>query len=164
MATTKVTPIQVLRSEVINKRPDPNKLLPGQPSVNINAAQPGLFFADDTGSSLFKVGPCTVGALPPNDPATAPVGSPGNTVGELWLDLNSSFDSPGPALRVWDGSQWIDAMPYRYANTIVADTAPNLGNHLDGTLWWDSGTGLMYVLYNDGTSRQWAQVSSRVAE
>lgn len=158
--TTKVTPVQLLRSEVLNKRPDPQRLLPGQGAVNIDSTQPGLFFADDTGASLFKVGPCSVGSLPPNDPAIAPVGAPGNTLGELWLDTTSTFDRPGPTLRVWDGAQWIDAMPYRYANTIVSDTEPTLGNHPDGTLWWDSGTGLMYVLYNDGSSRQWTQVSS----
>jgi hypothetical protein len=155
---TKVTPIQILRSEVLNKRPDPVKLLPGQPAVNTNASQPGFFFSDSTGNTLFKVGPCSVGPIAPNAGATGP-GS-GNTLGELWLDTTSTFDSPGPALRVWDGSQWIDAMPYRYANTIVSDTEPTLGNHPDGTLWWNSGTGLMYVLYNDGTSRQWTQVSS----
>jgi hypothetical protein len=158
MATTKVTPVQLLRSELLNKRPDPTKLLSGQPAVNINSSQPGLFFADDTGNSLFKVGPCSVGLTAPNSGAVGP-GS-GNTVGELWLDLNSTFDFPGPKLKVWDGSQWINCMPYTYANTIVSDTAPVLGNHLDGTLWWDSGTGLMYVLYNDGSSRQWTQVSS----
>lgn len=156
--TTKVTPIQILRSEVLNKRPDPTKLLSGQPAVNVNASQPGLFFADSTGSSLFKVGPCSVGTVAPNAGATGP-GS-GNSVGELWLDTTSTFDRPGPALRVWDGSQWIDAMPYRYANTIVSDTEPLLNLHSDGTLWWNSGTGLMYVLYNDGSSRQWTQISS----
>ena len=160
MATTKVTPVQMLRSEVLNKRPDPAKLLPGQGAVNIAAAQPGFFFADDSGNTLFKVGPCAVGPTAPNTGATGAPGQLGNTLGELWLDTTSTFDRPGPALRVWDGSQWIDAMPYRYANTIVSDTAPVIGNHLDGTLWWDSGTGLMYVLYNDGSSRQWTQVSS----
>ena len=55
--------------------------------------------------------------------------------------------------------QWINCMPYTYANTIVSDTEPNVGLHLDGTLWWNSGTGLMYVLYNDGSSRVWTQVS-----
>ena len=160
MATTRVTPVQILRSEVLNKRPDPAKMLAGQPAVNTEATQPGLFFADNTGTTLFKVGPCSVGPTAPNTGATGAPGQLGNTLGELWLDTTSTFDSPGPALRVWDGTQWIDAMPYRYANTIVADTAPTLGNHPDGTLWWDSGTGLMYVLYNDGTSRQWTQVSS----
>jgi hypothetical protein len=158
MATTRVTPVQLLRSEVLNKRPDPAKLLPGQGAVNINSAQPGFFFADDTGNTLFKVGPCSVGSVAPNTGASGAPGQLGNTLGELWLDTTSTFDRPGPTLRVWDGSQWIDAMPYRYANTIVSDTEPTLSNP-DGTLWWDSGTGLLYVLYNDGTSRQWTQVS-----
>jgi hypothetical protein len=159
MATTRVTPIQLLRSEVLNKRPDPAKLLPGQGAVNTNSAQPGFFFADDTGNTLFKVGPCSVGPVAPNTGATGAPGSLSNTLGELWLDTTSTFDSPGPALRVWDGTQWIDCLPYRYANTIVSDTGPTIGNHPDGTLWFDSGTGLLYVLYGDGTSRQWVQVS-----
>lgn len=163
MATTKVTPIQVLRSEVLNKRPDPAKLLPGQPAVNINAAEPGFFFADNTGNTLFKVGPCAVGPTAPNSGATGAPGQLGNTVGELWLDTTSTFDSPGPTLKVWDGVSWIDCMPYRYANTIVSDSAPNINLHPPGTLWWDSGTGLMYVLYNDGNTSQWTQVSSATA-
>jgi hypothetical protein len=160
MATTKVTPIQFLRSLVLNKRPDPAKLLPGQPAVNTAAAQPGLFFADDTGATLFKVGPCTVGTVAPNTGATGASGQLGNTPGELWLDTTpSTLDRPGPVLKVWNGTQWINCMPYTYANTIVSDTEPTLGNHPNGTLWWNSGTGLMYLLYNDGTTRQWTQVS-----
>jgi hypothetical protein len=159
-----VTPIQLLRSLVPNKRPDPEKLLPGQAAVNTAPNQPGFFFADSTGTSLVKIGPCAVGPAAPNsnDPywVNAPASnSPGNTLGELWLDTSSTFDSPGPKLKVWNGTQWINCMPYTYANTIVSNTEPSLGLHLDGTLWWDSGTGLMYVLYNDGSSRQWTQVS-----
>ena len=153
MATNRVTPVQLLRSEVLNKRPDADKLLPGQGAVNINSQQPGLFFADDSGNTLFKVGPCSVGTGAPNLGVN-------NTPGELWLDTTSTFDSPGPKLKVWNGTQWINCMPYTYANTIVSDTEPNTGLHPDGTLWWDSGTGLMYVLYNDTSSRQWTQVSS----
>jgi hypothetical protein len=164
MATSRVTPIQLLRSEVLNKRPDPAKLLPGQGAVNTASSQPGLFFADDSGTSLFKVGPCSVGTTAPNAGATGAAGSLGNTLGELWLDTTSTFDRPGPTLRVWDGSQWIDCMPYRYANTIVSETAPTLGLHADGTLWWDSSSGLMYVLYNDGLTRQWTQVSSNTVQ
>ena len=149
MATTRVTPVQLLRSEVQGKRPDADKLLPGQPGVNINSAEPGLFFADETGVNLFKVGPCSVGTAAPNAGLN-------NTPGELWLDTTpSTLDRPGPVLKVWDGAQWINCMPYTYANTIVSDTEPTIGLHPDGTLWWDSGTGLMYVLYN----RQWTQIS-----
>jgi hypothetical protein len=157
---TKVTPIQFLRSLVLNKRPDPAKLLQGQPAVNTAAAQPGLFFADDTGATLFKVGPCSVGTSAPNAGATGPAGALGNTKGELWLDITpSTLDRPGPVLKVWNGTQWINCMPYTYANTIVSDTEPTLGNHPDGTLWWNSETGLLYVLYSSGSSRQWTQVS-----
>lgn len=215
MATSKVTPIQVLRSEVNNKRPDPTKMLDGQPAVNINTSQPGLFFRDETGVDLIKVGPCYVGEDPPNDPAIAPVGWPGNSVGEMWLDRRTSnpvtapnlraginytivslgttdftligaasntvgvtFTATGPGmgsgtaaytgviqpfpvLRVWDGTEWVSCMPYVYANTIVSDTLPSTTNHLPGTLWWNSESGLMYILYNDGTNPPtWTQVSS----
>lgn len=156
---TNVTPIQVLRSEVSNKRPDPAKMLAGQPAVNTNAGQPGFFFADSTGNTLFKVGPCSVGSLPPNSGATGQPGQLGNTLGELWLDLNDTPLLPGPALRVWDGTQWLDCMPNRQAVAFVSDTTPNVGDHQDGQLWWDSGTGLLYILYNDGVSRTWTQVS-----
>lgn len=152
MSTSRVTPVQLLRSEILGKRPDADKLLPGQAAVNINSAEPGLFFADETGLSLFKIGPCSVGTAAPNAGVN-------NTPGELWLDMTSTFDSPGPKLKVWDGTQWINCMPYTYANTIVSDTEPSIGLHLDGTLWWNSGTGLMYVLYNDTVNRQWTQVS-----
>ena len=160
MATNRVTPIQLLRSLVLKKRPDPTLLLAGQGAVNTNATEPGLFFSDDTGTSLFKVGPCSVGVTAPNAGASGPVGALGNTKGELWLDTTpSTLDRPGPVLKVWNGSQWINCMPYTYAATIVSDTAPALANHPDVTMWWDSGTGLMYVLYNDLTTRQWKQVS-----
>ena len=160
MATTRATPIQFLRSIVLKRRPDPTLLLEGQPAVNTNPTEPGLFFSDSSGSTLFKVGPCSVGTTPPNDGASGPAGSLGNTVGELWLDTTSTLTSPGPKLRVWSGTQWLPCMPYTYANTIVSDTAPTIGSFPDGTMWWDSGTGLMYILYSDGTTRQWTQVSS----
>jgi len=81
--TTKVTPVQMLRSEVLNKRPDPSKLLAGQIAVNINSQEPGLFFADDTGNSLVKIGPCSIGVVAPNTGATGAPGSLGNVKGEL---------------------------------------------------------------------------------
>jgi hypothetical protein len=163
MSTTRVTPIQFLRSVVFNKRPDPALLISGQPAVNLNSAEPGLFFADST-AALFKVGPCAVGTAAPNTGATGAPGSLGNTKGELWLDTASSPGVPGPILKVWDGTQWINCMPYTYANTIVSDTEPALSSHPDGTLWWDSGTGLLYILYNDGGTRQWTQISSNTVQ
>lgn len=163
MATTKVTPIQLLRSEINNKRPDPARLLAGQVAVNIAETQPGMFFADDN-QNLVKIGPCTVGPAAPNAPVGWPnapsSSSTGNTLGELWLDTTSTPVSPGPKLKVWDGTQWINCMPFTYAAVIVSDVTPLLVDYPDGTLWFNSETGLQYVLYNDGASRQWTQISS----
>jgi hypothetical protein len=39
------------------------------------------------------------------------------------------------------------------AAILISDTPP-VGAP-DNTLWWESDTGVMYVLYNDGTSTQW---------
>ena len=101
MSLNQVTPIQFLRSNVLNKRPDPTKLLAGQGAVNTFNEQPGFFFADSTGSTLFKVGPCSVGSIAPNLGVTGPTG--GNTLGELWLDTtNSTY----PTLKVWGGAGW----------------------------------------------------------
>jgi hypothetical protein len=39
------------------------------------------------------------------------------------------------------------------ATVTVSDTPP--AGAPDATLWWESSTGLLYVFYNDGSSRQW---------
>jgi len=156
---TESTPVQLLRSSAYNRRPTAEALLPGQPAVNINSVQPGFFFADDTGAALFKVGPCSVGLTAPNDGATLPSAT-GNTVGELWLDLTSTPAAPGPALRVWDGTDWIDCMPSRFGAAIISDIEPDIALYVNGTLWWDSSSGLMFIAYDDGISRQWTQISA----
>jgi hypothetical protein len=73
---------------------------------------------------------------------------------------------PGPVLKVWDGATWVNCFPSPsvYAAPIISDTAPSLIVHPDGTLWWDSSSGLMYILYYDGTTRQWTQVSSNTVQ
>ena len=152
MAATKSSPIQILRSIVFNKRPDPTLLLSGQPAVNLNAAEPGLFFADNTGTALFTVGPCSVGAIAPNTGAVPP-GALGNTLGELWMDTSIN------TLKVWDGTTWLPCISSS-GTAIVAPTAPSLATSADNSLWWSSTNGKMYILYNDSTTRQWTQIST----
>jgi hypothetical protein len=156
------TPIQLLRSEVLNKRPDPTKLLKGQPAVNINPSQPGLFFADSSGTSLFKVGPCSVGTEAPNTGATEP-GALGNTLGEMWLDTAVSEAQPLPVLKIWNGTSWVACVPFTFARPVISGTAPALNSVPDGTQWWNSENGLMYIAYNDGNSKQWVQVGASPA-
>lgn len=97
-----ITPIRLLRSSTASKRPVPGNLLAGQPAVNINSNDPGLYFANSTLSNLLKIGPCHVGPSAPNS-SPASGGHPGNCLGESWLDTSSPST---PILRVWDGSNW----------------------------------------------------------
>lgn len=95
--------IQLLRSTIAQERPFPGNLLEGQPAVNLNSTEPGLFFKAADGS-LVKFGPAAITSdgSPPN---STPQGSAGNTVGELWLDKSVS-----PAvLKIYDGAAWVDA-------------------------------------------------------
>lgn len=95
--------IQILRSTIAKERPFPGSLLEGQPAVNVNASEPGLFFKASDGS-LLKIGPAAVTSdgAPPN---TGGIGEQGNCVGELWLDKSLN----PPVLKIYDGAGWIDA-------------------------------------------------------
>ena len=44
---------------------------------------------------------------------------------------------------------------------IISDTPP--ANPANGTLWWESDTGLLFISYNDGNSTQWVQVGGNAA-
>jgi hypothetical protein len=45
---------------------------------------------------------------------------------------------------------------------LVADTPPAIASTPDASLWWESDTGVLYILYNDSTSRQWVVASPQV--
>lgn len=59
---------------------------------------------------------------------------------------------PGQAIRFVEGDE------FKPASVIVSATAP-IGV-ADDVLWWNSTTGILNVLYNDGTSQQWVQVTA----
>jgi hypothetical protein len=96
------TNIQLLRSSVAQKRPSPASLLEGQPAVNINVAEPGLFFKGSDGT-LFKVGPVAITSTG-SAPNSAASGPSGNLPGETWLDGRNTFSNP--ILKVYDGTGW----------------------------------------------------------
>lgn len=121
---TKSTPVQLLRSQAYRQRPDPSLLLSGQPAVNTNEFEPGLFFANSA-DQLFKVGPCAVGASAPNSGAPGP-GPSGNTPGEQWLNTTNPN---APGLLVFDGTAWRGITPI--SNTLWVDI--NGDDTKDGT-------------------------------
>jgi hypothetical protein len=146
------TQIQLLRSSIPNCRPDPTQLLPGQPAINIDAGQPGLFFTNSNGL-LTKIGPATVSSNAPNN---NPAGSLGNSPGELWFDVNDQ------TLKVWSGAAWVLCQPIEtgYSKVIIQTTPPDLEIYPNGALWWNDYNGEMYVLYEDPNNRQWVQVGA----
>jgi microcystin-dependent protein len=150
--TVSATQIQLLRSSIPNCRPDPTLLLSGQPAINDDAAQPGLFFKDTNGG-LVKVGPCTVSSVAPN---VNPAGFSGNSKGELWFDVNVQ------TLKVWTGAAWIDCDPSEvgFSKVIIQTTPPATDIYPNGALWWNDYNGEMYVLYEDPNGRQWVQVGA----
>mgnify|MGYP000976325956 CR=1 FL=1 len=94
------TPVIFLlkRSGNSSDRPDAVTIQAGEPALSFGATEPGLYFKDSAGS-IRKVGGSHYGTTAPN---STPVGSTGNSVGELWTD------SSGAAyyLKVWTGAAW----------------------------------------------------------
>jgi len=94
------TPVILLakRSGNSSDRPATTTIQVGEPSLCFGAADPGFYFKDSAGSTR-KVGPTHYGTTAPN---SSPVGAPGNSVGELWVDSSSS----SYYLRIWTGAAW----------------------------------------------------------
>lgn len=42
--------------------------------------------------------------------------------------------------------------------TVISDTPP--ANPTNGSMWWESDTGILWIYYNDGTSSQWVAITS----
>jgi hypothetical protein len=95
--------IQLLRSNTAKERPFPGNLLDGQPALNTNSEEPGLFFKASDGS-IVKIGPAAI-TSDGNPPNAGGTGQLGNTIGELWLDKSVN----PPILKVYDGTQWVNA-------------------------------------------------------
>ena len=102
-----LTNIQILRSAVPHKRPDPTQLLDGQLAINYKDTDPGLYTLLQNGE-LVKFGPTSItsdGTHPNQNPSAD--GHPGNSKGESWLDGRGSYYSP--ILKIYDGTQWVTA-------------------------------------------------------
>ena len=99
------TNIQLLRSSVAFKRPSAAPLLDGQAAINLNAAEPGLFWRLTNGQ-LAKAGPVSItdNGMQPN---AAPAGETGNSVGEEWLDSHPALHAP--ILHVFNGTEFVSA-------------------------------------------------------
>lgn len=137
--------VQVLsrRSSVLRDRPNPTLFGDGELIVNLNVAEPGLFFRDSTGSGLVKAGPIFVGTSAPNSP---PAGFSSYSTGESWLDKSSTF-----IFKIYDGTGW--QTPKAIAST---STSGFPANPIDGQLHYDKSVSTLYI-YNV-TTASWVAV------
>jgi len=119
MASTPVI-LLVKRSGNASDRPNTATVQAGEVAMSFGAADPGLYFKDSAGS-IRKFGPSHYGATAPN---SAPVGSTGNSVGELWTDSSTS----SYYLRVWTGSTWQKVGAAFADSATTADTANTAGS------------------------------------
>lgn len=74
-----------------------------------------------------------------------------NTLGTLFIRYNDG-----------NSTQWVEATPSggggSSAYVIVSSTPPSISGLPEGSLYWNSNSGILYVLYNDSNSTQWVQV------
>jgi len=111
MADPTLTNIQILRSPVPHKRPDPALMLDGQLAINYKQVDPGLFTKTVEGT-LIKFGPVSItndGLWPNHSTKQDENGLPGNSHGETWLDGRGAFYSPIHKIYDADKDEWITA-------------------------------------------------------
>lgn len=110
MTTTPVI-LLIKRSGNSSDRPNASTIQAGECALSFGASDPGFYFKDSLGS-IRKIGPSAYGTSAPN---SSPLGSAGNSTGELWSDSSSS----AYYLKVWTGSAW------QKVGAGFADTANN---------------------------------------
>lgn len=127
--------IRSRRSSLLNDRPFPIRIAQGELCVNLNPADPGLFFADSTASpstGLIKVGPVHVGSTAPN---AAPTGYTSLSKGEQWLNTTAS-----PILNIHDGTNW--QQPKAVAS-VANGSFPS--SPINGQLHYDESVSTLYI-------------------
>ena len=138
------TQILRLRSSLLFDRVFPSRLGTGELALNLNATEPGLYFADaQVTPALIKVGPTHVGATGPN---AVPTGHTGLSKGESWLDTASTN-----IFKVYDGAAF---QPVRAVASTSASGFPS--SPIDGQLHYDKSGPALFI-YN-ATTPGWAAV------
>jgi hypothetical protein len=122
------TPVVLLlkRSGQASDRPQTSVIQNGELAIAVGAADPGLYFEDSAGA-IRKLGPSAYGTTAPN---STPVGSAGNSVGELWTDSSTA----SYYLKVWTGGAW------QKVGAGFADTATTAGTATTATFATQAGT------------------------
>jgi len=134
------------RSDLLHDRPFPIRLGIAELTVNINPADPGLYFPDSTPSpstGLIKVGPIFVGTTQPNN---VPIGFTLFSRGESWLDKSST-----DIFKIYDGSAWVTT---KAVASVSVSGFPS--NPVNGQLHYDESAPGLFI-YRTSTA-SWSAV------
>jgi hypothetical protein len=125
--------VQILsrRSLTLYDRPFPSRIGVGELTLNANAGDPGLYFADSTQTSLIKAGPISVGSTAPN---SAAIGYTSLSKGESWLDTSST-----QILKIYDGTTW------QTSKAVATISSGKPSNPVDGQLHYDLALTKLYI-------------------
>ena len=127
--------------------------LPEGQMLNINDR---LIKQEDGSWSIFGTGNTVTAS---DEPPSVALG------GDLWWDSGLTT-----ALYFYyvddDGGQWVPATPSGggegtagQTTVIMSSDAPSTEDNEPGQLWWSNEDGRLYVLYDDGDTRQWVDAS-----
>jgi|SoimicMinimDraft_3_1059731.scaffolds.fasta_scaffold314180_2 hypothetical protein len=62
---------------------------------------------------------------------------------------------------IWDGEKWLLVAPAAAGGlTLISDTPPSIATTPIGSTWWESDTGKLFILVNDGNSTQWVLIGA----
>jgi hypothetical protein len=109
-----------------------------------------LFSIAGTKGQVGNTGP--TGPMGPEGPPGATGTGAGNVTGPAGAvhERIAVFNGTSGTI-IKDGGKTIAELG---AGTIIVGDTPPVGSPV-GTLWWESDTGNLYILYNDGSSTQW---------
>lgn len=119
------------RSVLLYDRAFPNQIGVGEITLNANASDPGLYFADSTQATLIKIGPISIGSTAPN---ASPVGYTSLCKGESWLDTSST-----QIFKIYDGTTW------QTPKAVGSISSGKPSNPVDGQLHYDLALSKMYI-------------------
>lgn len=154
MASTPVILLQK-RSGNSSDRPNASTVQAGEAAMSFGSADPGLYFKDSAGA-IRKFGSNHYGTTAPN---SSPVGSPGNSVGETWVDSSTA----SYYLRVWTGAAW-QKVGAGFADSATTATVANSAvvasgievvtslpsGYTGGLVYLNAGASGLYVSANGG--------------
>lgn len=127
----------------------------GGTNASLTAVNGGVVYSDSTKMAISAAG--TSGQVLRSNGAAAPTWQTNNL--DSLSDVVISAPDPGQVIT-YNGTNWINGTSGGGGVTASA-TPPS--SPVNGSAWFDTNAGTLYVYYDDGNSSQWVQVQANSA-